>query len=64
MNMEDLSARMAELSSSVDGCLWKENRTGERLASTNITITRIICTNTSLRSLVTQVYKQNVTYKL
>lgn len=72
-NMEALAAllSMAELSSSIHCCLWKENRTGVRLASINVTITRIICTNASIQnrtlslcSLVKQVYKQNVTYKL
>ncbi len=71
--MEALAAHLsvAELSSSLECCLWKENRTGEQLASTNITITHTICTNIvaqnrtlGLRSPVKQVYKQNVTYKL
>lgn len=72
-NKEALAAhlRMAELSSSVHCCLWKENKRGERLASTNVTITSIICANTSVQnrtlslcSLVKQVYNQHVTYKL
>lgn len=71
--MEALAAHLsvAELSSSLDCCLWKENRTGEQLASINVTITHTICTNISaqnrtlnLRSPVKQVYIQNVTYKL
>lgn len=48
LNIEDFS--MAELSSSLDCCLWKENRTGERLASTGVIITHTICKNIGVHS--------------
>lgn len=48
--MEALAAHLsvAELSSSLDSCLWKENRAGEQLASTNVTITHTLSAQTSV----------------
>lgn len=61
-NMEALAAllSMAELSSSIHCCLGKENRTGERLASINVTITRIICTNASIQNRTLSLCSQSI----